>query len=87
MEQHNDERHISHQPSKSNLVRAALDPPTSLCMKLFTAIDEWRDHDAQEDLYTRLGAHDGTPPLSSHLATFNLLLFSLLVIQKGSGAN
>jgi hypothetical protein len=23
--------------------------------------------------YTRLGAHDGTPPLPSHWATFNLL--------------
>ncbi|SAM02865.1 hypothetical protein [Absidia glauca] len=31
------------------------------------------DHDAQENFYTRLGAHDGTPPLPSHLATFNLL--------------
>jgi hypothetical protein len=31
------------------------------------------DHDVQEDFYTRLGAHGGTPPLLSHLATFNLL--------------
>jgi hypothetical protein len=29
--------------------------------------------DAQVDFYTRLDAHDGTPPLPSHLATFNLL--------------
>ncbi|SAM05153.1 hypothetical protein [Absidia glauca] len=26
-----------------------------------------------DDFYTRLGAHDGAPPLPSHLATFNLL--------------
>ncbi|SAL98668.1 hypothetical protein [Absidia glauca] len=63
------------------LARAALNPPTSLCKKLFPAIGErtqswrsyttWRrwkcictvDHDVQEDFYTRLGAHDGTPPL------------------------
>ncbi|SAM07770.1 hypothetical protein [Absidia glauca] len=32
----------------------------------------YRYHDAQEDLYTRLGAYDGTPPLISHLATFHL---------------
>ncbi|SAM04250.1 hypothetical protein [Absidia glauca] len=31
------------------------------------------DHDVQEDFYTRLGAHDGTAPLLSHLATLNLL--------------
>jgi hypothetical protein len=31
------------------------------------------DHDAQEEFYTRLGAHDGTPPLLSHLATFSFL--------------
>ncbi|SAL99324.1 hypothetical protein [Absidia glauca] len=31
------------------------------------------DHDVQEDFYTRLGAYDGTPPLPSHLTTFNLL--------------
>ncbi|SAL98512.1 hypothetical protein [Absidia glauca] len=33
------------------IARAALNPPTSLC-----------GHDVQEDFYTRLGAHDGTPP-------------------------
>jgi hypothetical protein len=31
------------------------------------------DHDAQKAFYTRFGAHDGTPPLPTHLATFNLL--------------
>ncbi|SAM05828.1 hypothetical protein [Absidia glauca] len=31
------------------------------------------DHDAQEEFHTRLGAHDESPPLLSHLAIFNLL--------------
>ncbi|SAL96280.1 hypothetical protein, partial, partial [Absidia glauca] len=44
------------------------------------------DHDVQEDFYTRLSAHEGFPPLLSHLATFNLLWSSLFVIQKGSAA-
>ncbi|SAM02273.1 hypothetical protein [Absidia glauca] len=34
------------------------------CQCIFTG-----DHDAQEDFYTRLGAHDGTPRLPSHLTT------------------
>ncbi|SAM07420.1 hypothetical protein [Absidia glauca] len=37
------------------LARAVLNPPTSLC-----------DHDVQEDFYTRLGAHGGTPPIWQH---------------------
>ncbi|SAM02176.1 hypothetical protein [Absidia glauca] len=32
------------------LARAALDPPTSLCKKLFTAIDEWHDRLAEKEL-------------------------------------
>ncbi|SAM00342.1 hypothetical protein [Absidia glauca] len=58
------------------LARTALSPPTSLCKK-FTG-----DHDAQEDFYTRLGAHDGFPPMLSHLTPFNLFWSSLFVIQK-----
>ncbi|SAM04919.1 hypothetical protein [Absidia glauca] len=84
------------------LARAALDPPTSLCKKLFPAVREWHDrlaakelshdntslfnlpslpmhlfctgdHDARKDVYTSLDAHDGTPPLPSHLTSFNFL--------------
>ncbi|SAM00421.1 hypothetical protein [Absidia glauca] len=64
MEQQNDEQRISHQPSKRNdainglpahvgsfyLAHAALDPPTSLCKKLFPAIDEWHDRLAAKEL-------------------------------------
>jgi hypothetical protein len=32
------------------LARAALDPPTSLCKKLFPTIDEWHDRLAAEEL-------------------------------------
>ncbi|SAL98482.1 hypothetical protein [Absidia glauca] len=56
------------------LARAALNPPTSLCTKLtqswrsYSTYRRWKcictgDHDVQEDFYTRLGAHDGPPPL------------------------
>ncbi|SAL99906.1 hypothetical protein, partial, partial [Absidia glauca] len=80
------------------ITRAALNPPTSLCKKLFRRstndMTDWGRknsvlailsnipslkmhltgvHDVREDFYTRLGAQDGTPPLLSHLATFNLL--------------
>jgi hypothetical protein len=56
MKQHNDKQRISHQRFKRidainvnfpptdgrpfYLARVALDPPISLCMKIFTAIDE-----------------------------------------------
>ncbi|SAL98126.1 hypothetical protein [Absidia glauca] len=58
MEQHNDKRRISHQPSRElvrsmagfrtygrlfYIARASLDPPTSLCKKLFPAIGECHD--------------------------------------------
>jgi hypothetical protein len=32
------------------LARAALDPPTSLCKELFSAIDEWHDRMAVKKL-------------------------------------
>ncbi|SAM00205.1 hypothetical protein [Absidia glauca] len=65
MEQHNDKRRISHQPSKRigavdvrlphiwscfYLARAALNPPTSLCKKLFPAIGKWHDRLAAKEL-------------------------------------
>ncbi|SAM09856.1 hypothetical protein [Absidia glauca] len=57
MEQHNDEGRVSHQNSKrKDAINGRL--PHQMV-----------DHDAQEDFYTRLGAHDGTPPLPSHLGS------------------
>ncbi|SAM09372.1 hypothetical protein [Absidia glauca] len=65
MEQHNDKRRISHQSSKRigaingrlptygrlfYLARAALNPPTSLCKKLFLATGEWHDRLAAKEL-------------------------------------
>jgi hypothetical protein len=64
MEQHNDERRISHQLSERNdainggfptkgrsfhLARATLNPPVSLCKKLFPAIDECHDRLASKE--------------------------------------
>ncbi|SAM01793.1 hypothetical protein [Absidia glauca] len=113
MEQHNDKRqYLTNLPRKLMrlmagfstygrffyLARAALNPPTRLCKKLFPAIGERHDRLAAKELspgdyiqptvaerafvqvimmfgktLTRLGARDGTLPLLSHLATFNLL--------------
>ncbi|SAM07994.1 hypothetical protein [Absidia glauca] len=56
MEQHNDKRRISHQPSKRiGAINGRLPHIWSILLSC--------DHDVQEDFYTRLGAHDGTPPL------------------------
>ncbi|SAL97513.1 hypothetical protein [Absidia glauca] len=114
MEQHNDKRrYLTNLPRKLvqsmagmptygrffYIAHAALNPPTSLCKKLFPAIGEWHDRLVAKELspgdpiqptvaenafvqvimmlrknfYTRLGAHDGFPPLLSHMTTFNLL--------------
>jgi hypothetical protein len=79
MEQHNDERCISHQPSKRNdatdgmlshngrsfyLARTALDPPTSPCKKLFPAIDEWHDRQAAKEL-----SPDNSDPIQPTVST------------------
>jgi hypothetical protein len=47
----------------------------------------YRFYNAQEYLYTRLGARYGNPPLPSHLATFNLLGSSRVVILKGKSTS
>ena len=59
----------------------------TLSWRSYSTYRRWKcictgDHDVQKDFYTRLGAHDGTPPLPSHLATFSLLWSSLFDIQK-----
>ncbi|SAM01849.1 hypothetical protein [Absidia glauca] len=44
------------------LARAALNPPTSLCKKLFPAIDEWHDRLAAKEL-----SPGDSPSMKMHL--------------------
>ncbi|SAM00208.1 hypothetical protein [Absidia glauca] len=89
--QHNDERRISHQSSKRNdaingrlsrqwspfsLARAVFDPPTSLCKKLFPAIDEWLDRLAAKEL-----SSDKNDPIQPTIAA-NAFLQVIMILRK-----
>jgi hypothetical protein len=91
MEQHNDERRISTSLPRDMmqsmagfhisdwsfyLARAALDPPTSLCKKLFRAIDEWHD---------RLAAKEPSPENNNPIQTtvaINTFVQVILMLRK-----
>jgi hypothetical protein len=91
MEQHNDERRISHQFSNRNDVingmlphqwlilsscTCRLDPPTSLCKKLFPAIDEWHDRLAAKEL-----SPDNNDPIQPTVSA-NAFLQVIMMLRK-----
>ncbi|SAM07551.1 hypothetical protein [Absidia glauca] len=93
MEHHKDERRISYHPSKRNDMtndrlshqwsilyptRASLDPPSSLCKKLFPAIDERHDRLAANEL-----SPDNNNPIQT-TAVANAFVQVVIMLRKSS---
>ncbi|SAM04131.1 hypothetical protein [Absidia glauca] len=89
MEQHNDERRISHQASKRNdaihgrlplqwsiLLCCLCRPSIRLCMKLFPAIGEWHDRLAAKEL-----TPDNNVPIQPTVAA-NAFVQVIMMIRK-----
>ncbi|SAM04982.1 hypothetical protein [Absidia glauca] len=58
------------------LARAALDPPTSLCKKLFPVIDEWHDRLAAKEL-----SPDNNDPIHPTVAA-NAFVQVIMMLRK-----
>ncbi|SAL99932.1 hypothetical protein [Absidia glauca] len=63
--------------SPSHLARAALDPPASLCKKLFPAIDEWHDQLAAKKKLSP----DSNNPIQS-IVIDNTFLQVIMMLRK-----